>query len=137
MTYTSLLRNRQENLMDHTESETEVKASITTIFDGPDTESRVSVAGSNGKSYYGEGFAFLKKGDHYEQGLGEQLSVVRALIDALEDMEIDIMDASQTEDEYAAKEAAKARREDAANELFLSHDCEALGCFDFANAVGF
>lgn len=92
MEITNHYRNRQERELESREVDALLETEGT-IFYGEDldTECRVSIVNASGKTYYGEGFAFLRPGDHYDRTIGEQLAYCRATIEALEDMEIDII----------------------------------------------
>lgn len=100
MTTTNHYRNRQERELNSCEVQADLNTEGTIFYDGSDTECRVTILSTSGKTYYGEGFAFLAPGDHYDRKIGEQLAYARATIDALEDMELAIISAAKTEEQF-------------------------------------
>lgn len=87
----------------------EIIADVTTFYDDRVTETRVTILTRfSDKSYYGEGFALCRKGDHYDQAIGQRLSYVRAVSDALRDAELDLISQVKTEKQY--RKAAKQQK---------------------------
>jgi len=100
-------RNRQDYERDYEEDDEKLYIDLTTFYDGDDTEVRVTVAGPvldlSAEDYYGEGYAFLSKGDVYDRNIGQQIAYLRALRDALYDAELHIVSKVKTIEEAAAQ----------------------------------
>lgn len=102
-------RTRLDYMRDHSEGIASFKTDITFFYDGDTTEARVTLHTSSGDQFYGEDFTTLAPGDHYDRKTGEQLALVRAMLDAFTEAEAYLLSKTQTEDEYRAEEDAAQR----------------------------
>jgi len=119
----SHFRTRTDRQRDHREMFTGIDAAVTVFHDDTTTEARVTVTAKDGAQFYGEGFAFLSPGDHYDPTVGEQLAVTRAMRNSMDDMEAYIIEHSQTEEEFLAENTVEDADEDIP--AFLDEEYEA------------
>lgn len=94
-------RQLQDPRRNFSQTDGEITADVTTFYDGPVTETRVTIYPRFSDSpYYGEGFALCMPGDHYDPDLGQRLSYVRAVIDALREAELHLISQVKTKKQF-------------------------------------
>ena len=95
-----LVRSRAES-KEFLQEEGNLHIETATARVGSDTEVRVNVSyGNTGIKFYGEGFAFCRQGDHYDQQIGFDIAYSRAMQSAFANAEDESIERSISEKQY-------------------------------------